>query len=379
MWVKALRLTDFRSYEQVEVDLLPGVTTFVGQNGQGKTNLVEAIGYVSTLSSHRVATDAPLVRIGAERSVIALEATKDQRSLLIELEINPGRANRARVNRSPAKRARDVVGLVRTVLFAPEDLAMVKGDPAGRRIFIDDLLVQRSPRMLGVKSDYDRIIKQRNALLKSSAVARRGSPAEMVRTLEVWDEQLADIGADLVAARVALLEALQPHLAEAYALIAGGTAAVSSPDVTMTYQSSLGPQTDVSTDRKSWREQLLDGIAARRREELDRGVTLVGPHRDDLLIGLGSTPAKGFASHGESWSIALAMRLAGLEVLREDGDDPVLILDDVFAELDMSRRQRLTERVAGSAQVLITAAVPEDVPSGAGRPAAARRTRGGAR
>ncbi len=362
MWVKALRLTDFRSYEQVEVNLLPGVTTFVGQNGQGKTNLVEAIAYVSTLASHRVANDAPLVRVGAERAIVSLEAVKDERTLLVEMEINPGRANRARVNRSPARRARDVLGLVRTVLFAPEDLAMVKGDPSGRRVFIDELLVQRSPRMMGVKADYDRIIKQRNALLKSSSAARRGSPAEMVRTLEVWDDQLADIGSDLVAARVALLDALRPHLGEAYALIAGGASAVSCPDVTMTYQSSLGPQAEVFADRQYWRDQLLAGIQARRRDELDRGVTLVGPHRDDLLIGLGPTPAKGFASHGESWSIALAMRLAGLEVLRSDGDDPVLILDDVFAELDMSRRQRLTERVVGSAQVLITAAVAEDVP-----------------
>ena len=362
MWVKALRLTDFRSYEAVEVALSPGVTTFVGQNGQGKTNLVEAIGYVSTLGSHRVASDAPLVRVGADRAVIALEAVKDERSLLIELEINPGRANRARINRAPAQRGRDVVGLLHTVLFAPEDLAMVKGDPSERRRFMDELLVQRSPRMMGVKADYDRIVKQRNALLKTAVVARRGSPVEVVRTLEVWDEQMAETGADLVSARVALVQALQPHFALAYELIAGGPSAVSSSVVSMAYQSSLGPDTEVTTDRQSWRDQILAGIERRRRDELDRGVTLVGPHRDDLALALGSTPAKGFASHGESWSIALAMRLAGLDVLRSDGDEPVLILDDVFAELDMSRRRRLTERIVGGGQVLITAAVPEDVP-----------------
>jgi DNA replication and repair protein RecF len=362
VWVKALRLTDFRSYEAVEVSMSPGVTTFVGQNGQGKTNLVEAVSYVSTLSSHRVASDAPLVRVGAERAVIAVEAVKDERTLVIELEINPGRANRARINRAPAQRGRDVLGLLRTVLFAPEDLAMVKGDPSERRRFMDELLVQRSPRMMGVKADYERIVKQRNALLKSASVARRGSPQEVVRTLEVWDEQLAEAGADLVAARVALVQALQPHFETAYDLIAGGASAPSSSVVAMTYQSSLGPLTDIATDRQAWRDLLMAGMEARRRDEIERGVTLVGPHRDDLSLALGRTPAKGFASHGESWSIALAMRLAGLEVLRSDGDEPILILDDVFAELDMSRRRSLTERVVGGGQVLITAAVPQDVP-----------------
>ena len=357
-----LRLSDFRSYEHADVTLAPGVTTFVGQNGQGKTNLVEAIAYASTLGSHRVATDAPLVRAGAERAVIAVDLSRDDRSVLIELEINPGRANRARINRSPVPRARDVLGLLHTVVFAPEDLALVKGDPSDRRRFIDDLLVQRSPRMLGVKGDYDRILKQRNALLKSSGVARRSGGAEMDRTLEVWDEQLAGFGGDLIAARVALLDDLRPFLCDAYAVIAGGTAAVSSADVAIAYQSALGDAVEALPDRDYWRDQLLAGIARRRREELDRGITLVGPQRDDLVLGLGGLPAKGFASHGESWSIALGLRLASLEVLRADGDDPVLILDDVFAELDTARRSRLTERVAGCTQVLLTAAVGDDVP-----------------
>jgi DNA replication and repair protein RecF len=361
MWVKGIRLADFRSYEQVEVDLIPGVTTFVGPNGQGKTNLVEAVGYVSILGSHRVATDAPLVRIGAERAVVGIEAVKDERSVLIEVEINPGKANRARINRSAATRPRDILGIVRTVVFAPEDLALVKGDPSDRRRFLDDLLVQRSPRMLGVKADYDRILKQRNALLKSAAMARRVNPEEMVRTLEVWDDQLCDVGADLVAARVALVAELQPHLTEAYAVIASDDEG-SSSHASVAYVSSLGDDVGAPVDRAAWREQLREGIERRRKDEIDRGITLVGPQRDDLLFRLGDSPAKGFASHGESWSIALAARLASMEVLRSDGDDPVLILDDVFAELDSARRRRLTEQVAATEQVLITAAVTEDVP-----------------
>ncbi len=362
MWVTRLRLTDFRSYHEVDLALGEGITTFLGENGQGKTNLVEAIGYVSLLGSHRVATDAPLVRAGADRAIVAVEVARDDRSILIELEINPGRANRARLNRSPLPRAREVLGLLRTVVFAPEDLALVKGDPADRRRFLDELLVQRSPRMLGVKSDYDRVLKQRNALLKSAQVARRSGGQDVARTLEVWDEQLATVGGELTAERVGLIDELRPHLTQAYAFIAGGTEAGSAADVVVSYASSLGKDVDLGPDRDGWRSSLLQGIEGRRREELDRGVTLVGPHRDDLSIELGGMPAKGYASHGESWSIALGLRLAGLDVLRADGDDPVLILDDVFAELDGPRRLRLTERVSGCTQVLITAAAAEDVP-----------------
>ena len=362
MWVAALRLTDFRSYESAEVELDTGVTTFVGQNGQGKTNLVEAIAYVSVLGSHRVATDAPLVRAGADRAVIGVDVVRDDRRVLVEIEINPGKANRARLNRSPVPRAREVLGLLRTVVFAPEDLALVKGDPSDRRRFLDELLVQRTPRLQGVRTDYERILKQRNALLKSASAARRADPSEVARTLEVWDEQLASTGGELVAARVALLEDLRPHLQQAYALIAGGPDAVSSADATVEYLSALGTDTESSSDREVWRERLMEGITRRRRDELDRGVTLVGPHRDDMVLSLGGLPAKGFASHGESWSIALGLRLASLDVLRDDGEEPVLILDDVFAELDAPRRRRLGERVAAGTQVLLTAAVAEDIP-----------------
>lgn len=363
MWVSALRLTDFRSYPQVELTLGAGVTTFVGQNGQGKTNLVEAIAYAATLGSHRVATDAPLVRQGAERAILGVEVQRDDRTVLIELEINPGKANRARINRSPVPRARDVLGLLHTIVFAPEDLALVKGDPSDRRRFLDDLLIQRAPRMQGVKADYDRVLKQRNTLLKSASAARRAPAEDVARTLEVWDEQLATLGADISAARIALVDDLRPWLQDSYDVIAGGAQAVSSAEADVAYVSALSRDGELPSTRAAWRDALLEGMAARRREEIDRGVTLVGPHRDDVALTIGTMPAKGFASHGESWSLALGLRLASLEVLRSDGGDPVLILDDVFAELDAPRRRRLSERVAGTTQVLLTAAVGEDVPA----------------
>lgn len=358
MWVRQVRLTDFRSYEQAVVDFGPGVTVLVGANGQGKTNVVEAIGYASLLSSHRVATDAPLVRLGAERAVIGVEAVIDDRATLIELEINPGRANRARLNRSPVPRPREIVGLVRTILFAPEDLALVKGDPAERRRMLDDLLVQRSPRMHGVRADVERALKQRNALLRAWA-AGDGSVRE---TLAVWDEQYLDAAAALTAARVELVQRLAPLAEEAYRGIAA------DGHLAMAYVPSAGDanvvgrtQADGSID---WRGALADALAERRREEQARGLTLVGPHRDDVRLMLGAAPAKGFASHGESWSIALALRIAALDLMRDEGDDPVLILDDVFAELDATRRRALVDQVVGATQAIITAAVAADVPDG---------------
>jgi DNA replication and repair protein RecF len=361
--VSRLSLTDFRSYPQVDLDLAPGICVLVGPNGQGKTNLVEAVGYVATLGSHRVATDGPLVRLGAEQAVVRVQVVRGGRSALVEVEINPGRANRARVNRAPVPRAREVLGLLRTVLFAPEDLALVKGDPSERRRFLDDLLVQRTPRLAGVRADYDRVLKQRNALLKSSGVARRRNEAEVERTLEVWDTHLAALGADLVAARLDLIDSLQPHAAAAYDAVSSG-----GDPMGLEYVSSLraAGAAPLTPDRDLLQAEILEAVARRRREELDRGVTLVGPHRDELLLRLGPTPAKGYASHGESWSVALALRLASYDLLRDDTDgdgEPVLVLDDVFAELDTRRRERLAALVAPAEQVLVTAAVPADVPS----------------
>ncbi len=358
-----MRLTDFRSYESVDVSLQPGVSILIGANGQGKTNLVEAIAYCSVLGSHRVTTDAPLVRSGAERAIVSVELEREGRQALVELEINPGRANRARINRGSPSRARDVLGMLACVVFAPEDLALVKGDPAERRRFIDELLIQSTPRLQGVRSDYERTLKQRNALLKSAYATRGSGMQSMLETLAVWNDQLAATGAEIVAARLALIHAMQPHLAQAYELISGGAAAVSDSVVRLDYVPSVDAPAPSNSTIEDWRAALLATMERRQKEELDRGITLVGPHRDDLLLTLGELPAKGYASHGESWSIALALRLASFEILRADGEEPVLVLDDVFAELDSARRSRLSEVLVSCDQVLITAAVPEDVPA----------------
>ncbi len=385
MHVRHLWLVDFRSYAVVELALEPGVTTLMGLNGQGKTNLVEAIGYLATLGSHRVATDQPLVRFGAERAVIRAAVVRQGREVLVELELTPGKANRARLNRAPLGRTRDVLGTVQTVLFAPEDLTLVKGDPAGRRAMLDDLLVARQPRWAGVRADYERILKQRNALLKSAApVLRKGAGRRPVRssslasdenptsardsalhTLDVWNHHLAEVGAQLLHARLRLVQVLEPVLGTAYEQVSAGTTLAHA-----TYRAGLrepvaaaiaaGEVPDVAT----LQEELLAACAEVRAAEIERGVTLVGPHRDDLLLTLGSMPAKGYASHGESWSLALGLKLAAYQLLRRDlGDDPVLILDDVFAELDTERRERLAELVADCEQVLVTAAVGADVPA----------------
>ncbi|MFF0535541.1 DNA replication/repair protein RecF [Streptomyces coelicoflavus] len=355
MHVTHLSLADFRSYARVEVPLDPGVTAFVGPNGQGKTNLVEAVGYLATLGSHRVSSDAPLVRMGAERAVIRAQVRQGERQQLIELELNPGKANRARINRSSQVRPRDVLGIVRTVLFAPEDLALVKGDPGERRRFLDELITARSPRMAGVRSDYDRVLKQRNTLLKSAALARRHGGRTMdLSTLDVWDQHLARAGAELLAQRLDLIAAVQPLADKAYEQLAPGGGAVA-----LEYKPSAPGEAHT---REDLYEQLMAALAEARKQEIERGVTLVGPHRDDLLLKLGSLPAKGYASHGESWSYALALRLASFDLLRAEGNEPVLVLDDVFAELDARRRERLAELVAPGEQVLVTAAVDDDVP-----------------
>ena len=427
MHLTRLALTDFRSYAGVELSLEPGVSTFVGPNGQGKTNLVEAAAYVSTLGSHRVATDAPLVRAGAERAILRAAVTSSGRDSLVEIEINPGRANRARLNRAPVSRPRQVLGVLSTVLFAPEDLALVKGDPEQRRRFLDDLLVASAPRYAGVRADYERVLRQRTALLKSlrtrpgrparsgtRAYARAGAlrdaarsgrggdgpghngsgedgtgpagagpdragpPGPAASTLDVWDEHLATAGAELLAARIRLTASLRPLVARSYSAVSGGA----SVEAGISYRQSLrmpglsGPSGSPSRPGRAPAEpdepaadaaRLADGLrealAMVRGEELERGVCLVGPHRDDLDLRIGDLPARGYASQGESWSMALALRLSAFEALRGAGDDPVLLLDDVFAELDVGRRERLARLAAGAEQVLVTAAVAADVPA----------------
>jgi DNA replication and repair protein RecF len=356
MHVRALSITDFRSYPAAELELEPGVTALVGPNGQGKTNLVEALGYLATLSSHRVALDAPLVRIGADFAVVRGRVRNEDRDTLVEVEITPGKANRARLNGSPVTRAREVLGALRTVLFAPEDLSIVKGDPAGRRDYLDELLVARSPRYAAVHADYDRVLKQRNALLKTAGHARRTGSS--LGTLDVWDAHLATAGAAVLAGRHELIDALRPLVDKAYASVSrGGGPAL------LDYRSSLGDDVAETTDRGVLEAALAAALAHSRDKELERGVTLVGPHRDDLVLNLAELPAKGYASHGESWSFALALRLAAYDLLRSEGGEPVLVLDDVFAELDSNRRESLAELVAVAEQVVITAAVVDDVPS----------------
>ncbi|QSR24018.1 DNA replication/repair protein RecF [Nocardioides aromaticivorans] len=357
MHVAHLTLHDFRSYADVDVALEPGVTAFVGSNGQGKTNLVEAIDYLSRLSSHRVATDAPLIRAGAEQAIVRAAVVRDGRTAVLEVELNPGRANRARVNRSPLPRVRELAGLVRTVVFSPEDLALVKGDPSQRRRFLDDLLVLRTPRYAGVIADHERVLRQRNTLLKTLYAARGSSREAALATLSVWDDHLVTTGTELLLARQRLVTDLAPYLGKAYEAVARGA---SRDDARIEYSATVPAGDDPAG---AFREEL----ARRQSEEIQRGVTLVGPHRDDLLLTLGPgdehrLPVKGYASHGESWSFALALRLASYDLLRADGDDPILILDDVFAELDADRREQLAALVAGAEQVLVTAAVAADVP-----------------
>ena len=416
MHLTRLALTDFRSYAAADLALGPGVSTLLGANGQGKTNFVEAAAYVATLSSHRVASDAPLVRRGAERAILRAAITSPERDSLVEIEVNPGRANRARLNRVPVPRPRQVLGVLRTVLFAPEDLALVKGDPEQRRRYLDELLVASAPRYAAVRADYERVVRQRTTLLKSLRVrsggrgfARSGRPRDggsrdgtprdgggeqeevgsegmgLGGALDAWDEHLALKGAELLAGRIELTAALQPLVAKAYAEVSG-----EAGEAGIGYRQSGADQSGAGRDagrglgdgagleggaglagsaarREADRAVLADGLRAAlaraRPDELERGVCLVGPHRDELELRIGEMPARGYASHGESWSMALALRLAGYELLRAEGDDPVLILDDVFAELDSGRRERLAGLVSGAEQVLVTAAVSADVPA----------------
>jgi DNA replication and repair protein RecF len=357
-----LALTDFRSYAELSLELGPGVSTFSGPNGEGKTNLVEAIGYLATLGSHRVATDAPLVRRGADRAVLRAAVSGVQGDTLVEIELNPGRANRVRLNRTPMPRPRDILGALRTVLFAPEDLALVKGDPGERRRFLDELLVATAPRYAGIRADYERVLRQRTALLKSAGAKGhlRGAAREsMTATLDAWDAQLAQAGAPLLAGRMRLAAALRPHVTAAYEAVSGDRPGESSE---INYRSSVFNNNEFDSDVPGLETAMLKALAEVRANELDRGVCLVGPHRDELELSIGGLPARGYASHGESWSLALALRLASFDLLREGSEDPVLILDDVFAELDVGRRDRLAALVAGGEQVLITAAVLADVP-----------------
>lgn len=377
MYLRELDLRDFRSWPELNLKLEPGVTVFAGRNGHGKTNIVEAVHYSSKLSSHRVSTDAPLINAAADNARVSATTVNEGRELTTHLLIKPHGANQAQINRTRLKSARELLGVLRVVMFSPEDLRLVNGEPAERRKFLDDLAAQRTPRLGGARADYEKVLRQRNALLKHSNMAlRRGygdeDGASALSTLDVWDGQLAALGAQVVAGRMELVDTLAEPVAEAYRSVAP-----ESRPASIAYASTLegavrelagGP----SRDSAVLEAAMLAELGRRRKDEIDRGVTLVGPHRDDLALMLGDQPAKGYASHGETWSFALALHLAEYQLLAAGGSDPVLILDDVFAELDAARRERLVHVAAGAEQVLVTAAVGDDLPGNLDDAVAAR-------
>lgn len=345
MQLRHISLQDFRSYEHLDLTLTSGPHIFIGENGEGKTNIIEAVMYLALLSSHRVATDAPLIKLGANRGIIRARVEHQNRESLIELEINDGKANRARLNQNVVKSQRSLLGIVKAICFSPEDLDIVRGDPSERRKFIDQLLVQRNPRLGGVIADYEKALRQRNILLKARANEN---------SLHPWNEHLANFGGEIIAARQRLIEDLKPEILGSYQNISD------KKIPSITYKSSiLDPSIDKDENTKNIHKKILELI----NQERDRGISLVGPHRDDLLLNLGNHPVKGFASHGETWSVALALRLASYQLLNSDGDSPILVLDDVFSELDETRRERLSELVNEVDQTLITVAVANDLPS----------------
>lgn len=349
MFLSYLHLTNFRSYENLELDLRPGITTFVGSNGEGKTNIIEAVGFLTYLRSHRTASDNPLVKLEHEKAYIRAKVNTGERTELLEVEINQGKANRARVNQQPVRSTRELLGRLKAVLFTPEDLALVKGDPTERRDYLDTLLISRTPRYAGVIADYEKALKQRNVLLKNRPHDRDLAP---------WDEHISRYGSQLIAARLQLIGDLMPYVIESYKSIAAGDS------ISATYKSSQDLQGTSAQDLEREISELIPNL---RRAELDRGVTLIGPHRDDLVLSLGPSPVKGYASQGESWSYALALRMGAYQLLSAEGSgegtQPILILDDVFAELDSLRREALLGLINASEQVLVTAAVEDDLPT----------------
>ncbi|NLW14179.1 MAG: DNA replication/repair protein RecF [Trueperella sp.] len=389
MYISNLALNDFRSYREVVLELDPGVVTFVGENGQGKTNLVEAIGYLATFTSHRVAADTALVRQGASAGVVRAKVRRGESDTMVEVEILTGKANRARINRGNARPV-DLLGIVRAVVFAPEDLELVRDDPSTRRRFLDNLMIQFRPRLAAVKSEYEKVLRQRGALLKTMQKARRRGGFYDEASLDIWDAQLARYGAQIIAARAEIISGLRPFVEEYYTDVSGGRGIAR-----IDYAANLderrgwilpGPEELHGDDGETSRtavdahetelqdvatteQAMLETLREWHGEEIDRGVNLVGPHRDELELSLGTLPAKGFASHGESWSFALALRLGSWKLLRshvsgdwDEHEEPILILDDVFAELDSRRRLRLAEIIKEAEQVFVTAAVGDDLP-----------------
>lgn len=369
MFAKRVKLTNFRNYESADIEFSAGVNLIFGPNGQGKTNLVEALNFFSNLDSHRVAGHTPLIKQGESAAVISLELSHETRDLLLEYEINSDSVNRARLNKSQVAKPKEILGYLNSVIFAPEDLDIVKRDPSNRRSFLDQLIIQFNPRMHGVYADYERVLKQRNTLLKSARAT--GTKGSNLSTLDAWDQSLITNGTEIISARVSITEKLLPGLIKNYQDIAK-----SNNEPSMFIRSSIVSSSQIekddletqdilqTSDTDTITQMFQEKLSIVRPKELERGITLVGPHRDDLQLNLGTLPAKGYASHGESWSYALSLKLASLEILKQESrlGDPILILDDVFAELDNDRREKLSDLVQQNEQVLITAAVIEDVP-----------------
>jgi DNA replication and repair protein RecF len=354
MRLERLEVVDFRNHDRASVELPAGVSALVGPNGVGKTNLLEAVGYLATLGSHRVGQDAALILAGSSSAVIRAAVQRAGRRLLVDVELRPGSGVRGRVNGAPVPRARDLLGVVRATVFAPEDLGLVRGDPEERRRFLDTLATQRLPRYHGSRQDYDRVLRQRNTLLRSAAGRL---PASALATLEVWDEKLASAGAEIWSERLRLVAALTPRVELAYQRLAGRDDAVE-----VAYVSSVAGTAGLDPDPAKLAQALRERLVADRAREVERGITLSGPHRDDLALALRGLPARTHASHGEAWSLALALRLGSHRLLAEEGEEPVLLMDDVFAELDRQRRDRVAEAALAAEQTIVTAAVPEELP-----------------
>ena len=345
MRINKLALTNFRSYPTLELTFEPGVVTFIGDNGSGKTNIAEALIYLSFLSSHRVSNNIPLISLGAQQGIIRAEIERDDRTLTVDLEININKANRAQLNGNPTRSQREILGACQIVYFSPEDLDLVRGEPGDRRNFLDRLLITRSPRLAGVITDYERVVKQRNALLKTRASQNALVP---------WNEQFIALAAQLTAERIALIDALNPWVGKNYANLN------EVKHASISYKCNTeGVGIDVEKNITALNAKLEEVMY----QEIERGVSLIGPHRDDLHLQLGDFPAKGYASHGESWSMAISLRIGSFNLLKSESFEPILILDDVFAELDTSRRQALLSVTSIAEQTIITAAVESDLPT----------------
>lgn len=370
MYIDHLSLMDFRTYGFLDLPLTRGLTVLVGPNGVGKTNVVEAVDYSANLASHRVSNDAPLIRVGADRAYVRSRVIRGHQQTVMELEITPGKANRVRINRAAPVRVREALGICQTVLFSPEDLDLIKGEPSGRRRFVDDLAVSLRPVLGGYRADYEKVLRQRNALLKSlRKLGPRHALTEDERaTLEVWNGQLVNLGARIMQARLQVLSGLLPEADRAYEQLTDG-----GKSLGFVYESSALGRRDGSDIASLARIPLPElgamleaALEERASDEVERGTSLVGPHRDEISLILGDIPARGYASHGETWSYALALRLGSWYIHQADHDDPsacpILILDDVFAELDATRRARLARIVSGAEQVLVTCAVEKDLP-----------------